>query len=178
MAMKKAAKKSKRRLKRSVRRSLAAVLMITAIGVAAVPVPENYADNGDAARSVTRAADVHDKELENYGYADTLWKEIKLVPKKDENGDPITGDDGNPVMEEVVEEKRDRSHDEPTSTGTNGGSIKLDKYAGKDIEELFVAWENKEVMASLATTDVGGGIFDLYSCGGTVLSAKRCDLSF
>ncbi len=161
MAMKKAAKKSKRRLKRSVRRSLAAVLMITAIGVAAVPVPENYADNGDAARSVTRAADVHDKELENYGYADTLWKEIKLVPKKDENGDPITGDDGNPVMEEVVEEKRDRSHDEPTSTGTNGGSIKLDKYAGKDIEELFVAWENKEVMASLATTDVGGGIFDL-----------------
>ncbi len=48
MAMKKAAKKSKRRLKRSVRRSLAAVLMITAIGVAAVPVPENYADNGDA----------------------------------------------------------------------------------------------------------------------------------
>ena len=36
-------KKSKRRLKRSVRRSVAAVLMITAIGVAAVPVPENVA---------------------------------------------------------------------------------------------------------------------------------------
>lgn len=36
-------KKSKRRLKRNVRRSLAAVLMITAIGVAAIPVPENYA---------------------------------------------------------------------------------------------------------------------------------------
>ncbi len=34
MAMKNAAKKSRRRLKRSVRRSLAAVLMITAIGVA------------------------------------------------------------------------------------------------------------------------------------------------
>lgn len=39
-------KKPRRRIKRSVRRSLAAVLMITAIGVAAVPVPENYADNG------------------------------------------------------------------------------------------------------------------------------------
>ncbi|MCM1154659.1 MAG: leucine-rich repeat protein [Roseburia sp.] len=37
-------KKTKRRLKRSVRRSLAAVLMITAIGVAAIPVPENYAE--------------------------------------------------------------------------------------------------------------------------------------
>ena len=36
-------KKSKRKLKRSVRRSIAAVLMITAIGVAAVPVPENIA---------------------------------------------------------------------------------------------------------------------------------------
>ena len=39
-------KKSKRKLKRSVRRSIAAVLMITAIGVAAVPVPENYAETG------------------------------------------------------------------------------------------------------------------------------------
>lgn len=39
-------KKSRRRLKRSIRRSLAAVLMITAIAVAAVPVPENFADDG------------------------------------------------------------------------------------------------------------------------------------
>ena len=43
MANKAPVKKSRRRLKRSVRRSLAAVLMITAIGVAAIPVPENYA---------------------------------------------------------------------------------------------------------------------------------------
>lgn len=66
MAMKKAAKKSRRRLKRSVRRSLAAVLMITAIGVAAVPVPENYADNGDAAGSMSRASDIHD--MKAFGY--------------------------------------------------------------------------------------------------------------
>ncbi len=44
MSKKTPVKKSKRRLKRSVRRSLAAVLMITAIGVAAIPVPENYAE--------------------------------------------------------------------------------------------------------------------------------------
>ena len=43
MAKKTPVKKSKRGLKRSVRRSLSAVLMITAIGVAAIPVPENYA---------------------------------------------------------------------------------------------------------------------------------------
>ncbi|MCM1087773.1 MAG: leucine-rich repeat protein [Muribaculaceae bacterium] len=39
-------KKSKRRLKRSIRRSLAAILMITAIGIAAIPIPENYAEDG------------------------------------------------------------------------------------------------------------------------------------
>lgn len=43
MSKKTPIKKTKRRLKRTVRRSLAAVLMITAIGVAAIPVPENYA---------------------------------------------------------------------------------------------------------------------------------------
>ena len=55
MAMKNAAKKSRRRLKRSVRRSLAAVLMITAIGVAAIPVPENYAapEGGVGTRAAT-----------------------------------------------------------------------------------------------------------------------------
>lgn len=44
MAKKTALKKSKRRLKRTVRRSLAAVLMVTAIAVAAIPVPENLAE--------------------------------------------------------------------------------------------------------------------------------------
>ncbi len=44
MAKKAPVKKSRRRLKRSVRRSLSAVLMITAIGVAAIPVPENRAE--------------------------------------------------------------------------------------------------------------------------------------
>lgn len=67
MAKKAPVKKTKRRLKRSVRRSLAAVLMVTAIAVAAIPVPENYADNGDAKESVmARAADVHD--MSDYGY--------------------------------------------------------------------------------------------------------------
>ncbi len=43
MAKKKAVKKPKRRLRRTARRSLAAVLMITAVVVAAIPVPENAA---------------------------------------------------------------------------------------------------------------------------------------
>ncbi|MBD5488246.1 MAG: leucine-rich repeat protein [Lachnospiraceae bacterium] len=47
MAKKTVLKKSKRRLKRTVRRSIAAVLMVTAIAVAAIPVPENLADEAD-----------------------------------------------------------------------------------------------------------------------------------
>lgn len=47
MAKKTTVKKSKRKLKRTVRRSLAAILMITAIGVAAIPVPENLAADDD-----------------------------------------------------------------------------------------------------------------------------------
>ena len=47
MAKKTALKKSKRRLKRTVRRSIAAVLMVTAIAVAAIPVPENLADESE-----------------------------------------------------------------------------------------------------------------------------------
>ena len=43
MAKKTTVKKPRRRLKKTVRRSLAAVLMITAIVVAAIPVPENLA---------------------------------------------------------------------------------------------------------------------------------------
>ncbi|MCM1423546.1 MAG: hypothetical protein NC415_06985, partial [bacterium] len=46
MAKKTVTKKPKRRMKRAVRRSMAAVLMITAIVVAAIPVPENLADDG------------------------------------------------------------------------------------------------------------------------------------
>lgn len=46
MAKKTVTKKPKRRLKRTVRRSMAAVLMITAIVVAAIPVPENKAEDG------------------------------------------------------------------------------------------------------------------------------------
>lgn len=56
MAKKTPARKPRRRLKRSVRRSLSAVLMITAIAVAAIPVPENVAAPESSARAV---ADTH-----------------------------------------------------------------------------------------------------------------------
>ncbi|MBO5207858.1 MAG: leucine-rich repeat protein [Lachnospiraceae bacterium] len=55
MSKKTPVKKSKRRLKRSIRRSIAAVLMVTAIGVAAIPVPENYAEDGASGSGNTTA---------------------------------------------------------------------------------------------------------------------------
>ncbi|MCM1252919.1 MAG: leucine-rich repeat protein [Clostridium sp.] len=68
MSKKTPVKKSKRRLKRSVRRSLAAVLMITAIAVAAIPVPENAAATGD--NNARAESDV--KVLQNYAYPQGL----------------------------------------------------------------------------------------------------------
>ena len=68
MAKKTPVKKSRRRLKRSIRRSLAAVLMITSIGVAAIPVPENYAAmEGNDIKKV-KASDVHAEALKNFEY--------------------------------------------------------------------------------------------------------------
>ncbi|MCD7725026.1 MAG: leucine-rich repeat protein [Clostridiales bacterium] len=77
MSRKTPIRKTKRRLKRSVRRSLAAVLMITAIVIAAVPVPENYADGEET----TESTDLHD--MEDFGYdasdaSDLLGSSVKL----------------------------------------------------------------------------------------------------
>ncbi|MDE5933492.1 MAG: hypothetical protein K2H40_13575, partial [Lachnospiraceae bacterium] len=65
MSKKTPVKKSKRRLKRSVRRSLAAVLMITAIAVAAIPVPENVAAP-EGGVSALAEQDVH--KLDGFEY--------------------------------------------------------------------------------------------------------------
>ena len=51
MSKKMQGKKNKRGLKRTVRRSMAAILMITAIAVAAIPVPENLASGEGAGSS-------------------------------------------------------------------------------------------------------------------------------
>lgn len=70
MSKKTPIKKTKRRLKRTVRRSLAAVLMITAIGVAAIPVPENYAESGaGSAGTGSLSVEVPDKYA--YGVTST-----------------------------------------------------------------------------------------------------------
>ncbi|MBD5445464.1 MAG: leucine-rich repeat protein [Lachnospiraceae bacterium] len=133
--------KSKRRLKRSVRRSIAALLMITAIGVAAVPVPENFADDGTGGvvddGSVN--GDVHD--MTGFKYEQTSWKVTS------------SGSDG----AENTETKYDNSHDE--SMTKIKGKFELDKYVDKSVEDLLSYKE--DVFSSMAITDVGNGTYDL-----------------
>ena len=68
MAKKTAVKKPKRRLRRTARRSLAAVLMITAVVVAAIPVPENAAateNPGISVRAAEPAAYLYPEDPKN-----------------------------------------------------------------------------------------------------------------
>lgn len=56
MSKKMQGKKTKRGFRRTVRRSLAAILMITAIAVAAIPVPENRAETGESTQTYASVA--------------------------------------------------------------------------------------------------------------------------
>ncbi len=93
MTKKTALKKSKRRLKRTVRRSIAAVLMVTAIAVAAIPVPENLADEpgndteGDAGIQYEDAT--QDDIVNNTGKTGNKYVDAETdeLVEKVENGD-------------------------------------------------------------------------------------------
>lgn len=91
MAKKAPVKKSKRRLKRSIRRSLAAVLMVTAIGVAAIPVPENVAAPTDGSREEVK--DPHAEALKDFKYENQTGnfnpKGIDLSKYKDDSLDAL-----------------------------------------------------------------------------------------
>ena len=91
MAKKAPVKKSKRRLKRSVRRSLSAVLMITAIGVAAIPVPENRASAPGIA-TIAAKPDVHKEEMEKGKDVPKYGFEPKYQPGTLENNDEYQDD--------------------------------------------------------------------------------------
>ena len=98
MAKKTPVKKSRRRLKRSVRRSLSAVLMITAIGVAAIPVPENRASS-PGIMTIASEGDVHIKDNgdEEYSFVsghenEPMDNSIKLDTKKDDTIEDLMKD--------------------------------------------------------------------------------------
>ena len=134
----KKAKKTGRRLKRSVRRTLAAVLMITAIGVAAIPVPENLATEtspttpGDNTGGDTESVgDVHD--MSKFGYEEHAYEmDADGNIKVDSNGNYIVNKDNDIIV-------------------TTGRYLKLDWYADTDKDTLFT---------KLAPADANGEIDD------------------
>ena len=72
-------KKVTRRLKRSVRKSLAAVLMITSIAVAAIPVPEMAASKGET----RKMSDSVRPEPAGFGYDVTDADDLEIEGLKD-----------------------------------------------------------------------------------------------
>ncbi|MDE6750275.1 MAG: leucine-rich repeat protein [Lachnospiraceae bacterium] len=118
------AKKTGRRLKRSVRRTLAAVLMITAIGVAAIPVPENLATEtspttpGDTTGGDTEAVgDVHD--MSKFGYEEHAYEtDADGNIKVDSNGNYIVNKDNDIIV-------------------TSGKLFPLDKYKDVTNDDLL-----------------------------------------
>ncbi len=97
MAKKTVSKKSRRRLKKTVRRSIAAMLMITSIVIAAIPVPENRAANeqpggttgGDAGIQYEDASKAEGDYETNPGktlneYADSTDDQLEQAVRDDE----------------------------------------------------------------------------------------------
>lgn len=90
MAKRAPRKKVTRRLKRSVRKSLAAVLMITAIVVAAIPVPETAAADENAGRASTVRSENVKYEIvdaDKLGDSDLVENQLNPLKSHDETTD-------------------------------------------------------------------------------------------
>ncbi len=127
MSKKAPVKKSRRRLKRSVRRSFAAVLMITAIAVAAIPVPENYAAPEESIESrAEQKKDAHAEAAKGHKYQETGTYAVL-----DENGEKQyeTDASGNEILKTETNLSKDIHDDEYDY-------FDLSKYAGKSVDEL------------------------------------------
>lgn len=134
MAKKTALKKSKRRLKRTVRRSIAAVLMVTAIAVAAIPVPENFAapedetSGGDAGIRYEDATP--DDYVDNPGQTGNRYAEMSDA----ELNSWVTGDNPTLVQTEIVADGGTspvltwQFLYEPIGNGTNNNRGRLCRY--------------------------------------------------
>lgn len=140
MAKKTAAKKPRRRLKRTARRSLAAVLMITAVVVAAIPVPENAAATDDYGISALAddSLDVHEKDKYLEGY----------------------DSEGNKTYDPYGYAP-DKATDMPLGTDADFNA-QMEKYEGKSDAELVAALKtDPKLFASLKVSNPENGIYSL-----------------
>ncbi|MCM1038543.1 MAG: leucine-rich repeat protein [Ruminococcus sp.] len=132
-------KKTKRRLKRSVRRSLAAVLMITAIGVAAIPVPENYAEGETTGGENEGGNTTTTTSGRAYSYP------LIQDPVLDDKGNQVVDENGNPVYNEYINPIYEQTFDSSGYT-TPGNRTKYKTYY---------------IFSTTPTTDNGGTSYRL-----------------
>ena len=171
MAKKTPVKKSKRGLKRSVRRSLSAVLMITAIGVAAIPVPENFAaPEISLYADATTGGDRHADDLKG----NETTPEFKFNPYEPDNknttGDPKQDITVNTNSMNLSYYADDDAQDMIKNLGKSAGTAGTDSY-------------KPEVYASLGVTPTGSGFtlgwrFLYYYQGDAGVICKYNDLFF
>lgn len=134
MAKKTVTKKPKRRMKRAVRRSIAAVLMITAIVVAAIPVQENQAEDGTSGlpSDVQGALNYVPASREN-GYVDNVGGEHH-----------ISSSTGRDCWEIDVDRKSNPDGGIPTelANALHGGDLRATVRSNyRDGNVLFLEWE-------------------------------------
>ena len=134
MAKKTVTKKPKRRLKRAVRRSMAAVLMITAVVVAAIPVPENQAEDGTSnLASDVQAALTYEPASKENGYVDNPGGEHH-----------ISSSTGRNCSEIDVDRKNNPGGGLPTelTNALHGGDLKATVRSNyRDGNVLYLEWE-------------------------------------
>ncbi len=124
MAKKTAARKPKRRLKKTARRSLAAVLMVTAIAVAAIPAPENLAD--------TPGSRAGEEVVSPVAYVEG---DVKPIPMNDSKGNKYVLDvtDGSGDTEDEVEKR--------ISDGIANGDLVPTEIVTRYGGELYLTWQ-------------------------------------
>lgn len=135
---KKAPVKKTRRLKRSVRRSLAAVLMVTSIAVAAIPVPENYAEGEGESPDTPSTPGITDQhDMSEYGFKETGLvddsgnKDTKYDEKQDPKNKVTLDEWEDATTEELI--KNLYKYDPATGkgSGTVYPSLKLNMLGNK-----------------------------------------------
>lgn len=169
MAKKAPVKKTKRRLKRSVRRSLAAVLMVTSIAVAAIPVPENYADDGynmpgtGSARALDK--DVHaDAVAKNFNYdVDDADRDTTgaIATWADNNLNKFviaTGDDAGKLNESLIWDRYDPNAAAGSDNGSSANPATYASMVVRDVDgEKTLAWQFMYYVRNIQGSTLGTG---------------------
>lgn len=167
MAKKAPVKKTKRRLKRSIRRSLAAVLMVTAIAVAAIPVPENFAVDGDTTPG-TGGTTVPDQDKEVHEEAVKKHFIYDIADAKLDSGDIATWADANlnkfidkttgELDEDLIWDRYVEDANSATDTGKDPNPATYASMVIRDVDGVAtLSWQFMYYVRNIQGSSLGNG---------------------